>query len=122
MAAYIIAKLSAGQTVSDTEWQKLESFQIEEGDQAGQYKRTAAAASSPNGEATAMAAIALDYGNRLLSDSNAQSAFLRLAEANPEADRSGLREEEEQVFEDVADLKATVDSSDKTLSDIVQTN
>ncbi|MBN7774215.1 immunoglobulin-like domain-containing protein [Clostridium aminobutyricum] len=121
MAAYIIAKLSAGQTVSDAEWQKLETFQIKD-DQStyiGQYIRTTSA-TSPNGEATAMAAIALDYGKRMESDATAKSAFLRLAEANPDADRTFVKEEEEQVFEDVADLKATIDSPDKTLSDIVQ--
>ncbi|QHI71403.1 immunoglobulin-like domain-containing protein [Aminipila terrae] len=112
MAAYIVAKLSTGQAVSEDEWKKLAGFQMED----GQYKRTASA-SSANGEATAMAAIALDYGKRLESDANAKSVFLRLAEAN-QADRTAGKEAEEAVFKTVADLKTTVDSA-ATVDDIV---
>lgn len=112
LAAYIIAKLSTGQAVSDAEWQKLATFQMED----GQYKRTASATSA-NGEATAMAAIALDYGKSLLNDVNAKSAFLRLEELN-QADRTAGKEAEEAVFKAVADLKTKVDSA-ATVGDIV---
>lgn len=107
LAACIIAKLSAGQEISESDWEKLAEFQMED----GQYKRTTRG-SSANGEATAMATIALDYGE------NAKSAFLRLANANTGADRIAVKEAEEKVFSDAAKLKTEVDSA-QTINEIV---
>lgn len=75
-AAYIISALSAGITVSDDEWEKLSEFQLDD----GSYKRKLEDTIS-NGEATAMAAIALDYGNRVLNGESRTgcSAFNRIS-------------------------------------------
>ncbi len=74
-AAYIISSLSAGIDVDDNEWEELSKFQLDD----GSYKRKADDLVS-NGEATAMAAIALDYGNRVSQgeDKRNCSAFNRL--------------------------------------------
>lgn len=74
-AAYIISSLSAGIAVDDSEWSELAKFQLDD----GSYKRKADDLVS-NGEATAMAAIALDYGNRISNGENRAScsAFNRL--------------------------------------------
>lgn len=74
-AAYIISSLSAGIAVDDSEWVELAKFQLDD----GSYKRKVADLVS-NGEATAMVAIALDYGNRVSNGENRAicSAFNRL--------------------------------------------
>lgn len=74
-AAYIISLLSAGIAVDENEWAELAKFQLDD----GSYKRKADDLVF-NGEATAMAAIALDYGNRISNGENRTScsAFNRL--------------------------------------------
>ncbi|MBE6033707.1 MAG: DUF4430 domain-containing protein [Clostridiales bacterium] len=107
MAAYIISKLSTGEVVTSEEWQALAVFQMED----GQYKRKQTDTSA-NGEATALAAIALDYGKRAESseETDKRCAFLRLADANPEADHSSVKTSEETIFSEAADVNTAIDA------------
>ena len=103
-AAYIITALSAGIEIEDEEWKTLAKFQLED----GSYKRREGDIAA-NGEATAMATIALDYAKRIANgeDRVTSSAFARLNSKNHQ-ERQEARENIEAILKDKADLKSSI--------------
>lgn len=103
-AAYIISSLSAGIEVDEAEWAELAKFQLDD----GSYKRKQGDLIS-NAEATAMAAIALDYGNRISNGENRTScsAFNRLRYSG---NTDTVRNDIAYVLEEQKELRAGIEN------------
>lgn len=77
LAAYIIAQLVAKKSVDDNEWEELGKYQFEDGTYKLKKEDTHCSA-----EATALATIALEFGNRVKKEPNSESIFKKIKEVN----------------------------------------
>lgn len=106
LSAHIIANLIAKQPISDDLWTDLAKYQLED----GSY-RLNIDDEEKNAEATALAAIALDYGKRFKEDNTAKSVFNRIKEANKQ-DRAEEMAKTKALFDKATEIEPVLASAE----------